>query len=184
MEGAIHDLFSFARDQGTFQTVVLVIIVGYVVRDWYMRKRDNGLFDALVGNNKIMTSLFEKQVITAERASISAATSAGELTKQTDRLDKLVGTQTEIASMHKASASNIAEMVSLAKAGNEMIEKNGKGLEKFAESFGSDPFKICKAIEAAQSAGIKCEAKDMIRLMRLEEQRKAELEAAGGKRHD
>lgn len=114
----------FTTEHGVFQTAVLVIILGYIIRDWWVRKQNTGIFDALINNNRIMTSLFEKQVNISERASHASTASAMELTKQTSKLETICGSQ--------------QEMINLTKKGNSAIDK-------LADSFGSDPLKMCRA---------------------------------------
>lgn len=112
----LRSFSNFTAQHGVFQTTVLVVIVGYIVRDWWIRKQNSGLFDALVDNNKIMTSLFEKQVGISERASQAASISASELSRQTGKLEDLV----------------------------DLTTKGNAAIHKLADSFGSDPLKMCK----------------------------------------
>jgi hypothetical protein len=119
----LKEFGKFTTEHGIFQTIILIIIVAYVLRDWFIRKQSTSLFDALVDNSKITTRLFERQVDISERASIAAAMSATELSKQTGKLDTLCKTQDQ--------------MIDLTKSGNLAITK-------LADSFGSDPFKICQ----------------------------------------
>lgn len=118
------DLKDFTSEHGVFQTCILLVIIGYIIRDWWIRKQNTGIFDALVNNNKIMTGLFEKQVSISERASQASAISAVELSKQTSKLDMICESQ--------------KTMIQLTTAGNTAIDK-------LADSFGSDPLKLCKA---------------------------------------
>jgi len=123
MDAIAETIKGIAAEHGVFQTVVLVLIVAFVLRDWFIRKQNTGILDALVNDNESMTKLFSTQVGISQMAAAASSQSALELTKQTTKLETLCSTQNE--------------MIGLTKAGNAAIAK-------LADSFGSDPMKLCK----------------------------------------
>lgn len=119
----IKGIAAITAEHGVFQTVVLVLIVAFVLRDWFIRKQNTGILDALVNNNESMTKLFSTQVAVSQMAATASSQSAIELAKQTAKLETL--------------CEQKDQLIDLTKASNEAITK-------LADSFGSDPLKLCK----------------------------------------
>lgn len=133
MVDLLRSIVQFASEHGVWQASVLLIIIGYVVRDiWYARKSQivvstmQSAVSTLSRSHETMTGIFVQQAQLMGRQMSAHEQQGDELAKQSKIMAEwkdLLSDQQAILSSQKDS---FLRMEGLIKAQNDLLELNGK----------------------------------------------------------